>query len=194
MRQPGAQPVPAGSPARTGPGPVPRWRSSWAPWVVIFVVLTLTLAFGAFAPRDPSTPTEQVAEIAATVRCPTCSGESVAVSDADISKQIRLDIAQRLEQGQSPERIRAFYAERYGDNILLTPGASGLAGLIWAIPAAVLVLAVGGLVFAIRQRSGASRPHATEQDRALVADALGHSSGIGALPGEQATGPTPGVR
>jgi cytochrome c-type biogenesis protein CcmH len=142
-------------------------------------VLLAVLVAAALAPREPATASEQVAEISQTIRCPTCSGESVAQSDADISKQIRLDVAQRLQRGQTPDQIRAYYAERYGEGILLTPQSGGLVGLVWILPVAALVLAVGGLVIVFRRWSETPPVHASDADRELVERALEETPGDG---------------
>ena len=160
------------------PEPAPAWRSASWPWFVLLAVLGIVLVVGAMAPRDPATTTEQVADIASGIRCPTCSGESAAVSDADVSKQIRLDVAQRLQQGQTPDQIRAFYADRYGDSILLTPQGSGVAGLVWVLPVAGVVVAASGLVFVFRRWNRGAVAHATDADRLLVERAM-HDADVG---------------
>src|SRR3712207_7703759 len=53
---------------------------------------------------------------------------------------------ERLRDGQSPEEIRAYFVSRYGRGILLKPEAGGVAGLVWALPVALGLAAVGGLV------------------------------------------------
>lgn len=148
------------------------WKSSWLPWIVLALVMGTVLAVGAVAPRDPATTTEQVAEIAGTIRCPTCNGESVAVSDAEISKEIRLDIAQRLQKGEVPDQIRAFYGGRYGESILLTPEASGLSGMVWILPVAAAVFALGALVMVLGRWTRRPLVHASDADKALVEQAL----------------------
>lgn len=165
-------PAASASPTTTDSVTAREWRSATWPWFVLLAVTLVVVVIGALAPREPATQTEQVFDIATGIRCPTCSGESAAASDADISKQIRLDIAQRLEQGQTTEQIRAFYASRYGESILMTPQSTGVAGLIWVIPVAAVVLAVSGLVSVFRHWNRASHLHATEDDRRLVEQAL----------------------
>jgi cytochrome c-type biogenesis protein CcmH len=80
------------------------------------------------------------------VKCPTCR-IAAASSDAPASVAIRAEIRDRVEEGQSGEEIRSYFASRYGESILLTPRASGIAGLVWILPVVALVLAVGGLGF-----------------------------------------------
>lgn len=168
------------------------WKGTWWPWLAMVVVLAAVLVIGALGDRGPATQAEQVNAVAGTIRCPTCQGESVQQSDADISKQIRIDIAQRLQRGETPDQIRSFYASRYGQGILLTPTSTGVAGLVWILPVALAVLAVAGLIVVFRRWQAREPAHASAADRALVASALGaHDQGAGALdPGDRRAGDT----
>lgn len=148
------------------------WKGTWWPWLAMVVVLAAVLVIGALGDRGPATQAEQVNAVAGTIRCPTCQGESVQQSDADISKQIRIDIAQRLQRGETPDQIRSFYASRYGQGILLTPTSTGVAGLVWVLPVALAVLAVAGLIVVFRRWQAREPAHASAADRDLVARAL----------------------
>jgi cytochrome c-type biogenesis protein CcmH/NrfF len=72
----------------------------------------------------------------------------VAESDAEASKGIRVDIARRIADGQSDSEIRSYFARVYGNDILLRPTSSGLAGLVWVLPVAGFVMAAAGIGFA----------------------------------------------
>jgi cytochrome c-type biogenesis protein CcmH len=136
------------------------------------LVVVAALTIGALGSRGPSTSLEQVTDVAQTIRCPVCDGETVAQSDADTSRQIRVDIAQRLQEGQSPDQIRTYFAGKYGDNILVTPPSNGLVALVWIIPVAALVIAVAGLVMAFRRWGERGVVSATDADRDIVDRAL----------------------
>jgi cytochrome c-type biogenesis protein CcmH len=101
--------------------------------------------------RGSTTDAERAQRIAETVRCPTCRGQSVASSDAPAAANVRNDIQRRVEEGQSDDEIRAALADRFGDSILLNPPRSGVAGLVWVLPVAGTVIAVGGLALAFRR-------------------------------------------
>lgn len=140
----------------------------WLPWFAMALVLAVALTVGGTRTREPDTLQDRVTAVAKTVKCPTCRGESVADSNAPISKEIRRDIAMRLESGQSPAEIRRAYVAQWGDEILLTPSGSGVSGLVWAIPVVAVVLAAAGLVVVFRRWRTTGSPHVTDVDRALV--------------------------
>ena len=85
--------------------------------------------------------------VASEVRCPTCRQLSAAESDAPAAEAVRVAIAARVEQGDSDAEIRAFLVDSYGKDILLTPGRSGVAALVWALPVAAFVCTLAGLAW-----------------------------------------------
>jgi len=149
----------------------------WLPWIAMAVILGTALIIGTLGSSGPVTQQDRVMAIARTLKCPVCSGESVAESDVDASKLIRTDIAQRLEQGQSASQIRSYYAGRYGEGILLTPSSSGVSSLVWIVPVIALVASAAVLIGVFRRWRVRGDVHATEADRELVADALDAEQG-----------------
>jgi len=137
------------------------------PLLVVFVAL----AIGASGSDAPGTDAERSQAIAGSVRCPTCAGQSIASSDAPAAAQIRAEIDRRVAAGESDDQIEAALVGAYGDGILLTPPSSGVAGLVWVLPVAGLVLAIAILVVAFRRWRPAPAAPASAADRLLVAEA-----------------------
>jgi cytochrome c-type biogenesis protein CcmH len=90
-------------------------------------------------------------EIAAGLRCPVCLNLSVADSPSRLAGEMRSKIGSRLRAGQSPEQIRAFFIDRYGEWILLEPPRRGLNWVPWAVPVVALVAGVGVWVAVLRR-------------------------------------------
>jgi len=78
------------------------------------------------------------------LRCVVCQGQSIADSDADMAADMRALVRQRIARGESPEAIRAWLIERYGDYVSYDPPLSGATALLWATP--ILLLAVGAWI------------------------------------------------
>ena len=142
----------------------------WLPWAAMAVVAVAALSIGTFGQAKP-TPTERAQALAATIRCPSCRSQSAATSDTPSSQAVRALIQQRIAAGDSDEQIRDFVASRYTRAILLDPAGSGFSALVWALPVAVALIAVAGLVFRFRDWRPAALA-VTDADRTLVADAL----------------------
>jgi cytochrome c-type biogenesis protein CcmH len=136
------------------------------------LVFAAALVVGMADDGGPRTVGERERDIASSVACPACEGQSVADSDATASRGVRTYIATRIGEGASDDEIRDELADRYGQQILLTPGRSGLAGLVWVLPVAALVLGFAGLALAFRRWRGRAVVSATDADRALVGEAL----------------------
>lgn len=148
----------------------PRRAQLLLSWGLLGAVVAVVLAFGTLGGAEP-TPAERVRSLSGQVACPTCAGQSVLYSDAGISVQIRAEIAQRVEDGQSDDQILTALAQAYGRESLLTPSASGAASLAWAIPGFAAVVAFAGLGFAFwRWRPSAAE--VSDDERARVERAL----------------------
>ncbi len=140
----GAAPKPA-TPTAVGRAPSRRRRLAWG---LALVSLAVLLTFGSLDGGDTPTDAERAATIARSLRCPQCAGESVAESNVSVAREIRADIARRVDAGQADAEIRDAYAVLYGESILLTPPSTGFGSLVWIIPVAVGVTAAAGLAFA----------------------------------------------
>ncbi|MBI2709392.1 MAG: cytochrome c-type biogenesis protein CcmH [Actinobacteria bacterium] len=136
-------------------------------WLALPVVVAAALWAGS-GPTRPTTIGDRVRGVAATVRCPTCNGQSAATSDAPASVAMRNEIEARLKAGESPDQIRARFVAAYGSDILLTPPRDGAGGLVWAIPVAALVVAAVLLAVAFRRWRVAPVATLDEDDRRLV--------------------------
>jgi cytochrome c-type biogenesis protein CcmH len=141
------------------------------------LIAVVALAVGLLGDDGPRTTEERVTALSESVRCPTCRSQSVAESEAPIAREIRAEIGNRIESGESDDEIRDYLVSRYGQVILLTPPASGVAGLVWVIPVVAVVIAGVGLWLAFRRWREQPTVHASEADRELVEAALHHDRG-----------------
>ncbi|MFZ5876021.1 MAG: cytochrome c-type biogenesis protein [Nitrospirota bacterium] len=105
--------------------------------------LALASAAGA-ATVDESDLDTRTREVAKTLRCTVCQTENVWESGSPFAQQVRENIRERLQQGQSPEEIRAYFLSRYGDYILMQPPTRGVNWIVWIGP--FVLLGVGGLL------------------------------------------------
>lgn len=146
-----------------------QWR--WLSWVLMAIVGLAALIVGATADSGPQSDGERMSELAATIRCPQCRGQSVAESNVAIAREIRGDIRTRISTGETDDEIRQVYIDRYGRSIVLTPDGGGFTGLVWIVPvvAAGLALAAVALAFQRWKVEAAATSEATGEDRELVA-------------------------
>jgi cytochrome c-type biogenesis protein CcmH len=157
------------SPAATRTGAGRRGRRLG--WLALVVVLAGALVVGVTDDRGPRSPGDRARNLAESIACPQCDGQSVADSDSDAADALRELIDTRIDAGASDAEIRDEIAAAYGERVLLTPGRSGVSSLVWTLPVAAVVVAFAGLALAFRRWRGGGAAGATDDDRALVASA-----------------------
>jgi cytochrome c-type biogenesis protein CcmH len=101
----------------------------------------------------------KVMRIAEELRCLVCQNETIAASHADLAVDLRKQIRQKLQQGQSEQQILDFMVQRYGDFVLYRPPVKSSTWLLWGGPFLLLAAAPVDLTLTIRRRRGlASAP------------------------------------
>ncbi|MGY1824924.1 MULTISPECIES: cytochrome c-type biogenesis protein CcmH [unclassified Blastococcus] len=139
--------------------------------VLAVVLAALALVAALWWRQEPAgraDPAATAREVAAGLRCPTCAGESAADSAAPAARGMRAVIAEQVAAGRSPEEIRAHFAARYGEWILLDPPREGVGWALVVLPGAALLggaVAVGVLV---SRRRPAGRPVLTDAERSAA--------------------------
>jgi cytochrome c-type biogenesis protein CcmH len=83
-----------------------------------------------------------------TLRCLKCQSQSIADSDAPMAGDMRHQVRTRIAAGESPEHIRAWLIERYGDYVSYKPEMSATTWPLFALP--LVLLALVGLILARR--------------------------------------------
>ena len=85
------------------------------------------------------------------LRCLVCQNQSIDDSDADLARDLRALVRERLLDGDSDEEIIDFVTQRYGDFVLLRPPVKPSTWVLWYGPPVLMVLA-GIAVFAYLRR------------------------------------------
>lgn len=92
-------------------------------------------------------------ELMHTLRCLKCQSQSIADSDAPMAGDMRHQVRTRIAAGESPEEVRNWLIERYGDYVSYEPRLTASTWPLFAVPALVLLLAA----FILRGRLGKRR-------------------------------------
>lgn len=120
------------------------------------LALLLIAGLAAAAPLDAAPVSEEtVHEIGVQLRCVVCQSLSVADSPSETANQMRGIIRERLAAGDSPEQVKAYFVEKYGLWILLSPPRQGFNLLVWVVP---FVALGAGLVLVLLLVRRWSRP------------------------------------
>lgn len=95
-------------------------------------------------------------ELSQELRCVVCQNQSIDDSNADLARDLRLLVRERLVAGDSDAQVLDYVVSRYGDFVLLRPPMRPDTYLLWFGPA--LVLLCGGVAIGlfVRRRSAAA--------------------------------------
>ena len=102
--------------------------------------------------------------ITATLRCVVCRNESVDDSNADIARDIRLIVRERIVAGDSDDEVIEFMVARFGEFILLTPRATGSNLILWIAGPALLLAGLGIAASALRRSRPAPEALSAEEE------------------------------
>lgn len=114
-------------------------------------------------------------ELSKGLRCLVCRNENIDESNAELARDLRVLVRERLVAGDSDEEVIAFLVDRYGEYVLLTPTATGANLILWI--AAPAMLLGGGAIAAVylRRRSRAAPPASealSDAEKARLAELL----------------------
>lgn len=136
----------------------------------LLIALLLAAPVAALSPEEilPDPVLEQRArDISAGLRCLVCQNQSIDDSDADLAKDLRVLVRERLVAGDSDEAVRQFLVDRYGEYVLLNPRVGGHTILLWVAAPVLLIAGLGTLFVVGRQRRTVESGLSAEEQAAL---------------------------
>lgn len=125
-------------------------------WILVVFLLAVPLTAHAVQPDEilaDAALEARARALSAELRCMVCQNESIDDSHAELARDLRLLVRERLKAGDSDESIRAYLVHRYGNFILLKPPFELSTLLLWSAPALVLLLGASAIVLAMRRRT-----------------------------------------
>jgi len=113
-------------------------------------LLLLVLASATAAKEAPPMAEDPVLEarmlkISKELRCLVCQNETLADSRADLAKDLRREVREKIVQGLDDEQIKTYLTQRYGDFVLYRPRIKIKTMLLWFGP----FLLLGGVAFGV---------------------------------------------
>lgn len=112
-------------------------------------------------------------ELGRELRCLVCQNQSIDDSDADLARDLRLIVRERIQAGDSDGAVKQYLVERYGDFVLLKPPFRPGTWALWLGPLLILVAALAAAhVFYRRRRADAPAPAALSDEERRRLDAL----------------------
>lgn len=81
------------------------------------------------------------------LRCLVCQNQSIDASDADLARDLRILVRERLTAGDSDDQVMDYIVSRYGEFVLLKPRFDLRNALLWGAP---FLLLLGGVAVVVR--------------------------------------------
>jgi cytochrome c-type biogenesis protein CcmH len=108
-------------------------------------------------------------ELSQLIRCLVCQNESIDTSNADLARELRILVRERLTAGDSDQEVFDFLVARYGDFVLLRPRMTPANYLLWFGPAALLLAGLAGVVLYFRRRRPSTADSLNAEEEARIA-------------------------
>lgn len=141
----------------------------------------LLVATAAFAVQPDEILPDPAQEARARVitrelRCVVCQAESIDDSHADIARDLRLLVRQRIVAGDSDQQVLDYVVARYGEFVLFRPPFNARNAPLWLAGPALLMVG-GGIAYAFIRRRGDApeppRPPLSPEEEARLRDLTG---------------------
>lgn len=108
------------------------------------------------------------------LRCLVCQNQSIEDSNADLARDLRIIVREKVAEGMDKPEIEAYLVARYGDWVLMMPPVNDQTMILWLAPLGFVFL--GGLVvFVYYRRRSADKGEAplNADERTRLEDRLG---------------------
>ena len=147
-------------------------------WVAPTLRIVLALWAGAAAAVQPDEVLDdpvletRARAISAELRCLVCQNESIDESNADLARDLRILVRERLVEGDTDDEVIDFVVARYGEFVLLRPNASGVNLVLWLAGPILFLLALVMLWASFRGRKPAASEGLSEAEEARLRELL----------------------
>lgn len=111
-------------------------------------------------------------EISKQLRCLVCQNQSIDDSQADLARDLRVLVRERLKAGDSDKQVIDYVVARYGDFVLLKPPVNEQTLGLWFGPLVLVVLGLGGIAIYFARRRKSAPEALSEAERKRVEELL----------------------
>lgn len=144
---------------------------------LIALVLCLVMPVLAVSPDemlDDPVLEQRARDISAGLRCLVCQNQSIDDSDADLARDLRILVRERLVAGDSNAQVEQYLVDRYGEYVLLNPRLNNHTLILWIAAPALLGLGLFGLFWAVRRApTKTSEGGLSEDEKRVLAELSG---------------------
>ena len=149
--------------------------------LALATVLALAMPGWAVQPSevlDDPVLEERARRLSAGLRCMVCQNQSIDDSDAELARDLRMLVRERVASGESDEQVIEYVVSRYGEFVLLQPPFSLRNALLWATPALLLGLGGGFLLLRATRRNKAATARLSAEEEEAIARLMRPKPGV----------------
>lgn len=152
-------------------------KHSWARALAVGLFAFITVSAQAVELREFESPEQRArfVELSHELRCLVCQNQSLADSDAELAQDLRQQVHEMLDKGQSNDEIIDFMVARYGNFVRYKPPFSGATLALWVGPFVLGILGLWLLISQLRRRAltaAAAGAELSEAERQQLASLL----------------------
>ena len=100
--------------------------------------------------RDPALEA-RARELGKGLRCVVCQNQAIDESNAELARDMRVLVRDRITRGDTNEEVLAYMVDRYGDFVLLDPPFKASTLVLWIGPGAIAVFGLFAVVVFYRR-------------------------------------------
>lgn len=144
--------------------------------LILWLVVSWGLAGAALAVEpdeilDDPVLEERARELSKGIRCLVCRNESIDESNAELARDLRILVRERLVEGDSDDEVITYLVGRFGEYVLLAPRATGANLVLWVAGPVLFLFGLGIAFGYMRGRRGEAVPEGlTDQEKARLAE------------------------
>jgi len=124
-------------------------------------------------------------DIGRSLRCVVCQNQSIDDSAAEVARDMRRAVRERLSAGDKDEQVFAYMVARYGDYVLLKPPFKAGTWVLWLGGPIVLIVAGGLLLIAARRRKPIPPPEPLDEEERHRLDHILRDAALRAAPQDE---------
>lgn len=137
-------------------------------FALLLCLVTPALAVSPDEMLDDPVLEQRARDISAGLRCLVCQNQSIDDSDADLARDLRVLVRERLVAGDSNAEVEQYLVDRYGEYVLLNPRLNNHTLILWIAAPVLLALGLFGLFWAIRRTPAKTNDVGLSEDEKRV--------------------------
>jgi cytochrome c-type biogenesis protein CcmH len=140
--------------------------------VLLFVLALVGPAFAVNPDEELANPAleARAREISQGLRCLVCQNENIDDSNADLARDLRLLVRERLSAGDTDDEVRQYLVDRYGEFVLLQPRVAWHTLVLWFATPLVFLIGIVAIWRTTRRPDNLPGTARSEEEENALAD------------------------